>query len=240
LPPTGGMGMNSGIQDTHNLVWKLAFVLRKWAHPGVLDTYEIERRPVAEANIAWSIQNAKRFGELRSAIAEGDQKRVMSLLEEQRGHVSALGQDLGFVYDDGFLVADGTPKPLSTPDRYEPRARPGHRAPAHWLQTKTGRISTIDLYDTSMTLLVGAEGEAWRSQAPAGPYLQVLRIGADPLVTDEADLHEVHGIARDGAVLVRPDGHVAWRSVGLPADPSAALRSAFRSLGPLDLAGAST
>lgn len=231
LPPTGGMGMNSGIQDAHNLAWKLAFVLREWADPGILDTYEIERRPVADANIAWSLQNGKRFGDLRTAIAEGDSARMASLLADQKGHVSALGQDLGFVYDDGFLLADGTPRPVSTPDRYEPQARPGHRAPAQWLHTNTGRISTIDLYDTSMTLLVGAEGDAWRSQELAGPYLRVFRIGADPLVTDEVDLHEVHGISRDGAVLVRPDGHVAWRSAGVPADPSAALRSAFRSLG---------
>lgn len=242
LLPTGGMGMNSGIQDAHNLVWKLAFVLRDLADPRVLDTYEIERRPVAESNIAWSTENAKRFGELRGAMAEGDKERVATLLAAQRGHVSALGQDLGFVYDDGFVIADGTSKPPSTPDHYEPQARPGHRAPAQWLETKAGRISTIDLYDAAMTLLVGAEGEAWHSEVPAGPHLQVLRIGVDPLVTEGADLHEVHGIARNGAVLVRPDGHVAWRSAALPADPSASLRSAFRSLGLrlLESAGAAT
>ncbi|MFY9586289.1 MAG: FAD-dependent monooxygenase [Actinomycetota bacterium] len=242
LPPTGGMGMNSGIQDAHNLVWKIAFVLKRWADPGVLDTYESERRPVAGSNLAWSVENGRRFGELRSAMAESDSKRITSLLAEQKGHIRALGQDLGFVYEEGLVLADGTPRPALTPDEYEPQARPGHRAPAHWLTTKAGRISTIDLYNTAFTLIIGADGEAWRSGAALSPALQVLRIGEDPLVADDIDLHAAHGIARDGALLVRPDGHVAWRSASRPADPSAALRSAFRSLGlrPLEMAGTST
>src|SRR5207247_5842832 len=70
LPPTGGLGMNSGIQDVHNLIWKVAFVLKDWADPPLLDTYEMERWPVAEANLAWSLQNSKRFRELLSSLAQ--------------------------------------------------------------------------------------------------------------------------------------------------------------------------
>jgi 2-polyprenyl-6-methoxyphenol hydroxylase-like FAD-dependent oxidoreductase len=236
LPPTGGMGMNSGIQDVHNLIWKLVFVIRGWADPQLLDTYETERWPVAEANLAWSLQNAKRFGELRAALASGDDEQVKILLAEQKGHVSALGQDLGFAYERGCVVDDGTPKPSSAPDSYEPLARPGHRAPAIWLDTSDGRVSTIDLYDKAFTLLLGVDGGSWRP--PASDPLQVLHIGHDPLSGAESDLHVAYGITSTGAVLVRPDGHVAWRAPKLPPDPESTLRTALNALWLRSLEGA--
>jgi hypothetical protein len=242
LPPTGGLGMNSGIQDVHNLVWKLAFVLRNWADPPLLDTYETERWPVAEANLAWSLQNSQRFRELRSSLAEGDAGRVAVLLAEQKDHVSALGQDLGFVYERGCVLADGTPKPPMSPAHYEPHARPGHRAPAVWLDTSAGRASTIDFYDQVFTLLLGADGGLWRPQATAPGPLQVLQIGNGPLDRAESDLHVAYGITSSGAVLVRPDGHVAWRASSLPADPAGTLGTALHALGlrSLDTVGAAT
>jgi 2-polyprenyl-6-methoxyphenol hydroxylase-like FAD-dependent oxidoreductase len=242
LPPTGGLGMNSGIQDVHNLIWKLAFVLKDWADPRLLETYETERRPVAEANLAWSLQNSKRFRTLLLSLAEGDARQVAVLLAEQKVHVSALGQDLGFVYERGCLLADGAPEPPFSPGHYEPVARPGHRAPAVWLDTSAGRASTIDLYDESFTLLLGVDGGAWRPQATAPGPLQVLQIGHDPLDRAETDLHVAYGITSTGAVLVRPDGHVAWRAPSLPADPAVTLGTALRalSLRVLDTAGAAT
>lgn len=230
LPPTGGLGMNSGIQDAHNLIWKLAYVLRDWADPQLLDSYESERWPIAEANLAWSLQNSKRFGELLTALAQGDARQLAILLAEQKGHVSALGQDLGFVYEQGCVLADGTPKPPMSPDRYEPHARPGHRAPAIWLDTSAGRASTLDLYDKVFTLLLGAEGGLWQPQGTALDRLQVLQIGHDPLDRAEGDLHEAYGITTTGAVLVRPDGHVAWRAPSLPEDPAGTLRTALHAL----------
>jgi 2-polyprenyl-6-methoxyphenol hydroxylase-like FAD-dependent oxidoreductase len=230
LPPTGGMGMNSGIQDVHNLIWKLAYVIKGWADRQLLDTYEVERRPVAEANLTWSLQNAKRFGELRSALAAGDAEKVAILLAEQKGHVSALGQDLGFAYEQGCLLGDGTPKPPASPDRYEQHARPGHRAPAVWLNASVGRVSTIDLYDKVFTLLLGEDGGAWHPLTAGPGPLQVLRIGSDPLDRAETDLHAAYGITPTGAVLVRPDGHVAWRAPSLPPDPVATLGTALTSL----------
>jgi 2-polyprenyl-6-methoxyphenol hydroxylase-like FAD-dependent oxidoreductase len=231
LPPTGGLGMNTGIQDVHNLIWKLAYTFRDWADPQLLDTYETERWPVAEANLAWSLQNAKRFGELRASLARGDAEQVAILLAEQKEHVIALGQDLGFAYERGCVLADGTPKPPASPGRYEQHARPGHRAPAVWLDTPVGRVSTIDLYDKAFTLLLGVDGGQWRPQSTDSSPLQVLRIGHDPLDRAETDLHVAYGITSSGAVLVRPDGHVAWRAPILPPDPAATLRTALDALG---------
>jgi putative polyketide hydroxylase len=242
LPPTGGIGMNSAIQDVHNLIWKLAFVLREWADPRLLDTYQTERWPVAESNLVWSLRNATRFKELGMSLAHGDARQVAILLAEQKGHVSALGQDLGFAYERGCLLADGTPKPPVSSAHYEPQARPGHRAPAVWLDTSAGPASTIDHYDQVFTLLLGVDGGSWRPQGTAPGPLQVLQIGHDPLDRAEMDLHVAYGITSSGAVLVRPDGHVAWRASSLPADPAGTLETALNALGlrSLDTAGAAT
>jgi putative polyketide hydroxylase/tetracenomycin A2 monooxygenase-dioxygenase len=228
LPPTGGMGMNSGIQDVHNLAWKLAFVLNGWADSRLLDSYDSERRPVADSNIAWSRQNGKRFGALRVALAEADAPRVAELLGEQRDHVSAVGQDLGFAYEDGALVPDGTPPPPMSSVHYQPTARPGHRAPAIWLDPDRRR-STLDRYDTQFVLLVGRDAPP--GELGARPWLDTLRIGEPPLDHPDHDLHETYGISATGAVLVRPDGHVAWRVERLASDPAAVLGDVFARLG---------
>ncbi len=234
LPPTGGMGMNSGVQDAHNLAWKLAFVVNGWAHERLLDTYEEERRPVAEANLQWSLGNGERMVALRTALAAGDAATVEELLEELKDHVGALGQDLGFSYTSDAVIPDGTSAPPASPHSYEPTARPGHRAPAVWLQTSRGRISTADLYDRGFTLLLGAASGAPDSPPVAAddlPWLQVLTIGGDPLDRPEGDLHRDYGITPHGAVLVRPDGHVAWRCASLADGARANIREILSRLG---------
>jgi 2-polyprenyl-6-methoxyphenol hydroxylase-like FAD-dependent oxidoreductase len=227
LPPTGGMGMNSGIQDAHNLAWKLAFVLSGHAGPGLLDSYESERRPVAEENLAWSLDNGRRFPAIRQALADGDTARTRELLDAQGGHVSALGQDLGFAYSKGVLLPDGTEPPAHRPEHYEPTARPGHRAPHVPLP---GGKSTLDLYDRDFTLITGSADPGWADAGRPG-WLQVLRIGDTPLHGAPADLHQAHGIGTTGAVLVRPDGHVAWRAATAPDKPAETLRSVLHILG---------
>jgi putative polyketide hydroxylase len=235
LPPTGGMGMNSGIQDVHNLVWKLAFVLGGAAEPRLLDTYESERRPVAESNLAWSLGNGKRFAEIREALVAADGDLIDELMAAQKDHISALGQDLGFAYAAGAVVPDGTPEPPFSPARYQPTARPGHRAPAVWLGFGADRGNTLDLFDRALTLLAGADGWSWtaaaRSVTGDADWLRALRIGSGALHDAGADLHTAYGISRTGAVLVRPDGHVAWRRADGPDDPVAELRSVLTSLG---------
>lgn len=222
--------MNSGIQDVHNLAWKIAFVLNDWAEPDVLDTYEAERRPVADANLTWSLENGQRFGALREAFARKDAVQVTTLLGELRGQLSALGQDLGFSYEHGFVLPDGSPAPSLSPVHYEPTARPGHRAPAVWVGSDSDRTSTLDQYGRRLVLLLGADAPG--CEAPlTGEGIRPLRLGETPLSNPSVDLHDAHGISGTGAVLVRPDGHVAWRVAALPENAVDAVRCALASLG---------
>jgi len=98
FPPTGGFGANIGIQDAHNLAWKLAAVLHGWAGPRLLETYHEERRPVAQANTDFSVTNLRRLAAAMQAILSRDEGAVAAALEEQVKHVSSQGQGLGFWY----------------------------------------------------------------------------------------------------------------------------------------------
>jgi putative polyketide hydroxylase len=236
MPPTGGFGMNTGIQDAHNLAWKLAFVLRGTADDELLGSYDEERRPVAQANVDWSVSNAARMRELREAIADDDADRLAAALQDQMNHVGALGQDLGFRYASGALLEDGSELTSLDPVAYEPTAAPGARAPHLWTERSGQRISTLDLFDSSYVLLTPGGGREWASAArrlsektaiPLEAY--VVGAGGD-LVADDEVFSELYDLAESGAVLVRPDGHVAWRSHGVPNDPAGALLDALARL----------
>jgi len=188
FPPTGGVGMNSGVQDAHNLAWKLAAIVQGWADPSLVDSYEAERRPVALFNCEQSIRNAKGEG--------GD------------GHFFHLGQDLGFRYlDSPAVVPDGTEPPAFEITEYYPSCVPGVRAPHVWLDDAT--TSTLDLLGDRFILLIppGAPDV----EASAIPFATVsIGAGGDHSDTDGrwAQLADLDG---PSAVLIRPDGHIAWR-----------------------------
>jgi 2-polyprenyl-6-methoxyphenol hydroxylase-like FAD-dependent oxidoreductase len=249
FPPAGGMGMNTGIQDAHNLVWKLAWVDAGRADATLLDSYERERLPVARRNADQSLVNALRMlasvGELgiggdveagRAALAaltgspEG-RARIRDAVEAQREHFDMFGLQLGFVYEDGAVVPDGTAAPATAdPVReFVPGARPGSRLAHGWIEVGGVRRSALDLIASdAWTLVAGPDGAAWR--AAAAPALRVLVAGRDFL--DPADAwRRTCGIDRTGALLVRPDQHVAWRAPTVPADPRGALAAALSELG---------
>ena len=214
LPPTGGFGMNTAVQDAHNLAWKFAAVAGGHAGEGLLETYEAERAPIAQYNADRSRDNSRSVGRIRRLIESGT-----ATVEQKREAIGAsarygnwLGMDLGLHYDEGCLIPDGSDPPqVDDPvSDYAPTARPGHRAP-HVPIRFDGATSTLDLYDTRFVLLCGV-GTAEDTPA-AHPMLRVLRLGAD-LADPEGRLAEAHGISAHGAVLVRPDGHVAWRDPG--------------------------
>lgn len=243
LPPTGGFGMNTAVQDAHNLAWKLAAVAAGHAGDGLLDTFETERAPIATYNAARSLENARSVGRIRGVIEAGDstaEQRRQALLASSR-YGNWLGMDLGLHYADGCLIPDGTEAPqVDDPvSDYAPTARPGHRAP-HVAIDLDGATSTLDLYDEQFVLLCGADASVADS-APVGSdgaqaghdslaatdgadadtdgcgpaasthsMLRVLRLGGD-LADPDDQLANAHGIGRHGAVLIRPDGHVAWR-----------------------------
>jgi 2-polyprenyl-6-methoxyphenol hydroxylase-like FAD-dependent oxidoreductase len=249
FPPTGGFGMNSGIQDAHNLAWKFADVLGGRAGDALLESYEAERQPVAYLNTAQSLRNAHRGSTDDNAspqaamIEERATKSVRSTAAhaatpEERGmiemleHAGAIGQDIGFAYDQSpVIVDDGVDRPDTQIAKYVPNASPGARAPHIVLRHGDSTLSILDLFDGDFTLLTPSAATAWRlavEQLPEQLRPTIVRIGADEEYAPvDADFTELYGIGPSGAVLVRPDGHVAFRSADADADPAATLADAL-------------
>jgi putative polyketide hydroxylase len=216
MPPTGGFGMNTGIQDAHNLAWKLAAVLHGWAAPALLASYDQERRPVGVAITEQSYQNSASMGRIKGETATATHAR--------QEYLNEMGMIFGSRYEAGALLPDGSPpEQAGNPvTQYVPSARPGGRAPHVWLERDGDRISAIDLFGRGFVLLTGAEGGAWAEAATAaagraGVPLAVHAIGRD-LRDPDGRWGATYGVRPDGAVLVRPDGYVAWRSAGAAAD----------------------
>ncbi|MDQ0991600.1 FAD-dependent monooxygenase [Streptomyces sp. V3I7] len=236
MSPTGAFGSNTGIQDAHNLAWKLAAVLDGWAGPDLLHSYDTERRPVAVATSARASARSVEHSHPGFAPAPG-------VGGGRRGGI--LNVVLGYRYPQGAVIgADGADldQPV-VPDGLGLDGRPGSRAPHMWLRRGTERVSTLDLYERSLVLLTDAPDDAgWHAAARTiaerdGVRLDAYRIGpspdADLTYTEDqpsADWAQVHGITPDGAVLVRPDGFVAWRASGAVPDPEAALRKVLTAL----------
>ncbi len=239
FPPTGGFGMNSGVGDAHNLAWKLKAVLDGIAGEPLLASYDAERRPVACLNTAQSFRNAGTLsftglhgashvdeGTL-AAIEAGATRSVRSVAAQHEGearqkiemleHVAALGQEIGYAYDRSpVIVDDGSVRPPTTVAHYIPNACPGGRAPNFTVRLFDGdEASSIHLLDGSMTLLTTPDGGAWRDALTAlnFPHVRSIVVGED-WPTDVDAYLRLYGVGPDGVVLVRPDGHVAFRSHG--------------------------
>jgi 2-polyprenyl-6-methoxyphenol hydroxylase-like FAD-dependent oxidoreductase len=234
LPPTGGFGMNTGIQDIHNLAWKLALVRSGAAGRGLLETYDIERRPVARFNADRSLENSQMVARINAAAA-GDGSSPAESVAASRRYGNFLGMELGFFYDSPAVVPDGT-QPPSAEDAvidYIATARPGHRAPHVWLERDGERSSTLDLFGPGFTLLAGPAGGSWRKAARVvgdrlGVELPAFTIGPDGDFQDEdGEWISRYGVQEDGAVLMRPDGHVAWRSAAGVMEPPEVLVTAL-------------
>ncbi|OXY95488.1 FAD-dependent oxidoreductase [Streptomyces diastatochromogenes] len=227
MSPTGAFGSNTGIQDAHNLAWKLAAVLAGWAGPGLLDSYDTERRPVALATSARASARSVEHSHPGFAPAPG-------VGGGKRGGI--LNVVLGYRYPH-----DTDPDHPVVPDTLDLTGQPGTRAPHLWLRRAGTRLSTLDLYERSLVLLTDAPDDAgWHAAARRiadtdGVRLDAYRIGpgADADLTydtEPTDWAQAHGTTADGAVLVRPDGFVAWRATGAVRDPEAELRKVLRTL----------
>ncbi|TDB97373.1 FAD-dependent monooxygenase [Actinomadura sp. 7K534] len=260
-PPTVGLGLNSGIQDAHNLAWKLAAVLTGRAPDGLLGSYEAERRPVGRHNIDWALSAAAHNQAILGAIGLGantpperrermfaayfdpsplgaaGRARAAEMFATARGGYQAHDLEIGFAYEDGAVCPDGGPPPSREPlrDVYRPTTRPGHRLPHAWLDRGGRRLSTHDLAGAGLgfALLTGPAGAPWCEAAA-----QVAEKFSIPIRTaqigDGAEFADADGqwaavreTADEGAVLVRPDNHVAWRSMGAGDDPAGALADAI-------------
>lgn len=237
MPPTGGFGGNTGIQDAHNIAWKLAFALAGKAGPGLVDTYDQERQPAG----AQAIEQAYNRYVLRSDPdlgTEGMHEAIPDMhVEFNRYRSAAVIPDAGYV-DDG------------TPD-IDPRLSqglPGTRAPHVELSRDGKTLSTLDLYVGSFVLMTGPDGAAWADAADvAGTELGVdvvsytvgRRAGGTTNGKGLADragedagrpFHTMYGIGQSGASLVRPDGYVAWRAESHTSDASERLTAALRQV----------
>lgn len=197
-PPTGGLGANAGIQDVHNLAWKLAEVVAERAGDALLDTYEEERRPVGMLTLE---QAMGRFG---ARMGPGEGPEIIDY-----GTVA-----MGYQYrSSAVLGATGDTTPVLPADL---DGSPGTRAPH--AELGDGR-STIDLYGRGFVLLAGPDGRDWL-QAAESLGIKAQRLGGDAATA--------HGIDPAGALLVRPDGFVAWRDQGHAAAAAAELSEAVR------------
>ena len=219
MPPTGGFGMNTGVQDVHNLAWKLACVLRGAASPRLLDTYHDERQPLGQTTTQQSLNNAISMGRLNRAAGTAGARP--EYLNEQ-------GMIFGAQYESSAVVPDGTAPPaVANPiTDYVPSARPGGRAPHVALERGGQRLSTIDLVGKDFVLLTATAGRAW-SAAARDLGLGAFAIGDGGLTDPDGQWATAYDLEDAGAVLVRPDGYVGWRSRGMTADPAASLREAI-------------
>ncbi|WP_328483318.1 FAD-dependent monooxygenase [Streptomyces sp. NBC_00377] len=230
MSPTGAFGSNTGIQDAHNLAWKLAAVLDGWAGEELLDTYDAERRPVAEATSARAAARSAEhshpgFAAPPTAGGGGPQRGILNVA-------------LGYRYPQGAVVGADPEVPV-VPDGLDLTGGPGSRAPHLWVRHGDRRLSTLDLYERSLVLLSdAAEPGGWHEAAtrlagelalPLLSYRVGAGAGADLVPEGDVDWAERHGTARGGAVLVRPDGFVAWRSQGPQADAEAVLRRVLKT-----------
>ncbi len=222
LSPTGALGMNTGIGDAVDLGWKLAAAIQGWGGKSLLQSYETERRPVGLRNVYMATQfyeSHVEFGEGVSAIEddtpEGAQMRRdvgPKMTHEVSRMFRTAGLQLGYRYESSpVCVSDGTPALSDDPENYIATARPGSRAPHAWLVD--GR-SILDLFGREFVLLrLGAD-------APATDALESAAAQAKmPLQTQSIEDAAIAKLYERKLVLVRPDGHVAWRGDELPAAP---------------------
>lgn len=243
FPPTGGLGMNTGVVDAQNLAWKLAAVLKGQAGDVLLDSYEAERRPVAVVNAEQSLLNASRIFELFAAVFGPDPTRqtdhycalaadpaasaeLRAAIEAQRPHFDSLNLQLGYRYHPGAR-ADGSMPPAGADvdiSDYQPSWEVGAHLPHLWVRRDGERVSLLSLRDPAwFTLLAGPAAGTWSSAADA---IGMHRVVADRDFSASRDWTSLTGLPDTGALLVRPDGHIASRfsgSIDAAADLSLAL-----------------
>jgi 2,4-dichlorophenol 6-monooxygenase len=240
-PPSSGLGSNTSIQDGFNLAWKLAFVVRGDAGMGLLGSYSDERAPVGKQVVERANQSRVDYAPLRACfatsgsddpVAAGLRKvnaptaegaAVRAALREalalKNYEFNAQGTEMNQRYDSSAIIQDaGAEAEHFARDRalyLQPTTRPGAKLPHVWLVNRAGlRVSTLDVVGGGkFSLVTGLSGEAWRVAAETiqAPWLRLVVVGEGDARDPYCDWPEVSEIEEAGALLVRPDGYVAWR-----------------------------
>ena len=207
--PTGGIGMHTGLEEVVNLGWKLAAMTQGWGGPELVASYASERLPIARRNVELATRSFRAIAAIPglAAVDATDWRATPNWL--------SIPEHLKIQYGyegSPICIPDGTPASDAEPPRFEPSTRPGARAPHAWLSDGS---STLDLFGDGFTLLrLGDQppdiGPLAQAAAARGVPLREIAI-ADP---------EIASLYERKLVLVRPDGHVAWRGDALPSDPA--------------------
>ena len=197
VPPTGGFGGNTGVQDAANLAWKLAMVLKGEAGEALLDSYEEERLPVARLIVE---QAYARY--IRRVVPEEIAPDTPEMRDE-------LTMEIGQFYRSGAVVGGRPADQLACVHPDATRGHAGSRVPHAWLAQG---VSTIDCAANGFALLTGPDAGHWSEAAAIlpGPALEMVEL--------DGPAAEQVGLGRTGALIARPDGFVAWRAA--PDDDS--------------------
>ena len=238
MPPAGGFGLNTGVQDAHNLAWKLAAVLRGTAAPALLATYAAEREPTANMIVAQAVAEVEAptpdgppsgYGP-----PDGDHGGPPAGPPGGYGNSTAmLVPVLGYHYDSAAIVADGA---MATDEGLDLTGRPGTRAPHVWIEHAGVRCSTLDLFDGRFVLLTGPDGSVWYDVAHAAAQRTGLDLaaycvgGAGEIGDPSGSWAAAYGVSPSGAVLVRPDSFVGWRAHGAAANAEQVVEQALNAM----------
>lgn len=231
MPPTGGWGGNTGIADAHNLAWKLAMVLDGSADPSLLDTYDAERRPSGLMTMeqAYAIY-AGRYAER----ATSDTKPLATPLPAECVELGSIYHSKGVIDDNADPYGDD--EETAVHDPRAPMTPVGARGPHLSLLRNGTPISIHDLFRDKYVLLAASGGQRWRDAAisvAARSDLPLSAVTVGPngdAIATEGMFEDSYGIPTDGAVIVRPDGVVAWRVTSSDQDAEEAIEAAMSRL----------
>jgi hypothetical protein len=220
--PTGGFGMNTGIDDASNLSWKLAAMVQGWGGDELLTSYERERRPIAFRNTGAARQLTVNIGDTEvdpaieqdSPAGEAARRAAAVMLSGFSEQFASLGVQLGARYDGSPIIAECDPAPGDSVIRYTPTSIPGGRTPHVWLdESRTSGSSLYDHLGRGFTLLrLGPHAPDASAITTAAARRNIPLKVLDIADGDARDLYECD------LALVRPDQYVAWRGNTTPAD----------------------
>lgn len=251
-PPSSGLGMNTCVQDAFNLAWKLAYVVKGHAGEGLLESYTAERAPVGRQIVRRANQSRLDYAPLNACfrvpgaenpVAAGiarfrdpgpdgvaARRAVQDALDLKNTEFNAQGVEMNQRYVSGAVVLDQPHEPevwVRDQQLYnQATTRPGAKLPHAWLVGRDGlRVSTLDVTGQgAFTLMTGLAGQAWVEAAKALdlPFLRIVVVGSPGAQDLYCDWQRLREIDEAGALLVRPDGHVAWRRMDAVHDPALA------------------